>query len=150
MPRAGTGRVVQLYDVTRTKVVRSLTPDELNQMAAQGNIGWFTIVRKGKIQTRACVQPVPMQSRTSLRIRSAVGLIKTDVELNGEGAFAAKHGIAGVRKYGLNRWGQTDENIVGNRIDQSMSKVEIWPQVYDDRNVGICAGQVHGARVLAL
>ncbi len=60
MPRAGTGRCVQLYDVSRTKVVRSLATDETNRMAANGTIGWFT--RKGK--TYACMQPIPMQSRT--------------------------------------------------------------------------------------
>jgi hypothetical protein len=139
MPRAGTGRCVQLYDVTRTRIVRSLTPNELNAMAAQGTIGWFA--RKGKtgeVKTYACVQPVPMQSRTSDPIHSKIPLMQTDMELNVEGL------VDGTRKFGLNRFGVVDDDIVGNRIDQSMSKVEAWPAVYDEKNVCICAGQVHG------
>lgn len=119
-----------------------VTPTELNQRAAQGSIGWFE--RKGKM--RACVQPIPMQSRTSDPIRSKVPLVGTDMELNAEGAFADAMGIGGIRKYGLNRFGATDENIVGNRIDQSMSKVEAWPLVHDEKNVTICAGAVHGVK----
>jgi hypothetical protein len=136
MPRAGTGRFVQLYDITRTKVVRSLTPDELNRMAANGTIGWFS--RRGK--TCACVQPIPMQSRTSNSIHSKIPLVQTDMELNVEGF------IDGSRKFGLNRYGAVDDQIVGNRVDQSMSKVEAWPEVFDQKNLVICAGQVHGIR----
>lgn len=136
---------MQLYDATRTRIIRAVTSDELNQMAAQGVIGWFTIERRGKSVTRPCMQAIPMQSRTSNSIHSKIPLVGTDMELNAEGAFAEQHGIGGVRKYGLNRFGSVDENIVGNRIDQSMSKVEIWPWVYDEKNVVICAGKVHGA-----
>lgn len=136
MPRAGTGRCVQLYDVTRTRVVRSLTPTDLNSMAAQGSLGWFT--RNGK--TYACMQPIPMQSRTSNSIHSKIPLVQTDMELNAEGL------VDGTRKFGLNRYGAVDDQIVGNRVDQSMSKVEAWPAVFDQRNVSVCAGLVHGAR----
>ena len=134
MPRAGTGKFVQLYDVTRSKIVRSLTSDELNRMASQGTIGWFE--RKGR--TCACVQPVPMQSRTSDPIRSSIPLTKSDMEMNAEGS------VDGTRKFGLNRFGVVDDDIIGNRIDQAMSKVELWPSVFDQKNVCICAGQVHG------
>jgi len=145
MPRAGTGRLVQLYDATRTRVIRQLTPNELNQLAAQGTIGWFE--RKGK--TVPCLQPIPMQSRTLNPLRSKIPLVGTDMELNAEGAFADAKGIAGVRKYGVNRFGAVDDEIVGNRIDQSMSKVETWPLVYDQKNVVICAGKVHGVREIS-
>lgn len=140
MPRAGTGRFVQLYDVTRTRVVKAVTRDELNHMAAKGTIGWFT--RAGK--TLPCVQQIPMQSRMVDPIRSKIPLVSTDMELNAEGCFAEQHGIGGVRKYGYNRYGQLDSDIVGNRIDQSMSKVEAWPATYDHKSVTICAGIVHG------
>lgn len=132
---------MQLFDVSRSRVVRQITPSELNQLAAQGQIGWF--MRRGR--THACMQPLPMQSRTSNPLHSKLPLVSTDSELNAEGSFSEKKGIVGVRKFGLNRFGATDENIVGNRIDQSMSKVEAWPFVYDERNVSICAGVVHGA-----
>jgi|SRR5579862_5031013 len=135
MPRAGTGRFVQLYDLSRKKVIRSLTPDELNQAAAQGSIGWF---RNSKGKLCCCVQPVPMQSRTSNPIHSKIPLVQTDMELNAEGL------VDGSRKFGLNRFGAVDDQIVGNRVDQSMSKVEAWPEVYDTKNVVICAGLVHG------
>jgi len=145
MNNAQAGRLgrVQLYDVTRSKVIRTLLPSELNQMAAQGTIGWF---RKPNGKTYACLQPVPMQSRTLNPLRSKIPLVGTDMELNAEGAFADAKGIAGVRKYGVNRFGAVDDEIVGNRIDQSMSKVETWPLVYDQKNVVICAGKVHGIR----
>jgi hypothetical protein len=133
---------IQLYDITRSHVICIVTPSELNARAAQGSIGWFQ--RKGK--TYPCVQPIPMQSRTSDPIRSKVPLMQTDAELNAEGAFADGKGIGGVRKFGLNRFGAIDDSIVGNRIDQSMSKVEAWPEVYDAKNVSVCAGQVHGIR----
>jgi hypothetical protein len=132
---------VQLYDVTRTRIVKAITPDELNRMAAQGSIGWFTI--KGK--TRVCMQQIPMQSRMSEHIRSKVSLVGSDMEMNAEGAFAEAKGMGGIRKYGYNRFGSIDSEIVGNRVDQSMSKVETWPAVYDEKNVTICAGLVHGA-----
>jgi hypothetical protein len=138
--RAGRLGRIQLYDVTRTKVIRQLTSNELNQMAAQGLIGWFSY--RGKV--RACMQPVPMQSRTSNPIHSKVPLVQTDMELNAEGVFADAKGIGGVRRYGLNRFGAVDDSIVGNRVDQSMSKVEAWPEVYDRKNLTICAGRVHG------
>jgi|HubBroStandDraft_5_1064220.scaffolds.fasta_scaffold746662_2 hypothetical protein len=134
MPRSGTGKFVQLYDVTRSRIVRSLTPDELNRMAANGNVGWF--LRKGK--TCACLQPIPMQSRTSDPIHSKIPLMQTDMEMNAEGV------CDGSRKFGLNRFGQVDDSIIGNRVDQSMSKVEAWPEVFDAKNVTICAGEVHG------
>lgn len=133
---------IPLYDITRTRVVGMLTQTELNNRAAQGTVGWF----RAKGRVRACVQPLPMQSRTSDPIRSKVPLVGTDMELNAEGAFADAMGIGGIRKYGLNRFGATDENIVGNRIDQSMSKVEAWPLVHDEKNVAICAGVVHGVK----
>lgn len=144
MPRAGTGRRVDLYDVTRSKIVRSITPNELNHLAAQGLIGWFERKRGNRVSTCACMQPQPMQSRTSNPLRSRVSLVGTDMEMNAEGAFADVKGIGGVRKFGLNRYGEVDQNIVGNRVDQSMSKVEVWPAVYDEKNVTVCAGMVHG------
>lgn len=136
MPRNGTGRYLPLYDVTRTKVIRQVRSEELNQMAARGVIGWFQ--KKGR--SYPCVQPLPMQSRTSEPLFSKVSLVMTDSELNAEGQ------LDGTRKYGFNRYGQVDKDIVGNRIDQSMSKVEVWPAVYDAKNVTVCAGQVHGVR----
>lgn len=144
MNNAQAGRLgrVQLYDVARSRVIRTLTLNELNRMAAQGSIGWFSY--KGKL--RPCMQPIPRQSRTTEHIRSKVSLLGTDSELNAEGAFADKAGMGGIRKFGLNRFGAMDEDIVGNRIDQSMTKVEQWPSVFDEKNVTVCAGSVHGVR----
>lgn len=137
MPRAGTGRRVQLYDLSRKKVIHSLSLDELNRAAAQGSIGWFHNAN-GKLCV--CIQPVPMQSRTSNAIHSKISLVQTDMELNAEGV------CDGSREFGLNRFGAVDTQIIGNRIDQSMSKVELWPVVHDDRNVVVCAGRVYGFR----
>jgi hypothetical protein len=114
----------------------------LNPMAAQGSIGWFTV--NGK--SRVCMQTIPMQSRTSNPLHSKLSLVQTDSEMNAEGAFAEAKGIGGVRKYGYNRFGALDEDIVGNRVDQSMSKVEAWSETFDAKNVSVCAGQVHGVR----
>lgn len=151
MPRAGTGRCVQLYDVTRTRVIRQLSLDELNRLAAQGLIGYFARKSKsGDTRNFPCMQPIPMQSRTSDPIRSKIPLVGTDMELNAEGAFADKAGIGGIRKFGLNRFGAVDESIIGNRVDQSMSKVEAWPKVFDHKNVTVCAGRVHGLTVAEL
>lgn len=133
--RAGRLGRVQLYDVSRSKIVRSLSSDELNQAAAQGSIGWF---RNAKNKLCACMQPIPMQSRTSHALSSKVPLVQTDMELNAEGL------CDGTRKFGFNRFGAVDDEIVGNRIDQSMSKVEAWPLTFDEKNVTVCAGQVHG------
>lgn len=139
---------MQLYDITRTRIVRALTPDELNRMAAQGVIGWFTVRAHGKEKACVCMQPIPMQSRTSNPLHSTLSLMMTDMEMNAEGAFAEAKGLGGVRKYGHNRFGALDEDIVGNRVDQSMSKVEAWPYSFDPKNVSVCAGQVHGVRVM--
>lgn len=128
---------IPLYDIARVRVICMVTPSELNHRAAQGTIGWF---RNHKGKLHACVQPVPMQSRASDSIHSKIPLVQTDMELNVEGL------VDGSRKFGLNRYGAVDDQIIGNRVDQSMSKVEAWPEIYDDKNVVVCAGQVHGVR----
>jgi hypothetical protein len=137
MARNSTGKYFQLYDVTRTRVIRQLDSATLNRLAGLGQIGWFP--RKGKMYP--CVQPLPLQSCTAGPLFSKVPLVQTDAELNVESEM--------LRSYGYNRFGQVDPDIVGNRVDQSKSKVEIWPAVYDSRSVVICAGQVRGATIVS-
>lgn len=33
-------------------------------------------------------------------------------------------------------------------LDRAIDKVAVWPQIYDERNVIICAGKVYGATVV--
>jgi hypothetical protein len=133
--RSGTGKQFPLYDVTRSKVIKQIDSSTLNIMACAGQIGWFT--RKGR--SFPCIQPAPQQSRTSPALYSSTQITRTDSALNAEGR------MDGTRAYGFNRYGQLDDQIVGNRIDQAMSKVEAWPEVHDTRAVVISAGRVFGA-----
>lgn len=143
--RAGRLGRFSLYNQERTCVVRQIDAHELNRLAALGEIGWFE--KNGR--NFPCIQPKPAQSRTSGPLESKVSLVMTDSELNAEGKVDGER-YAGVRVYGLNRFGRRDEAIVGNRVDQSMSKVEAWPVTHDDKAIVICAGKVIGATLVSL
>jgi hypothetical protein len=124
-----------LYNETRTQVIRQLSLEDLNGLAAQQKIAWF---RTAKGKDAVCLIVAPWQSRKygAAIHDSPCTITAHDVQSN--------VGLNGERVPGFNRYEHRDFDIVGNEVDAAMTKIEMWPLVFDERNVGICAGQAHG------
>jgi hypothetical protein len=65
-------------------------------------------------------------------------LTKSDMLLNADGAVNPE----------IRRKGQ--QGRIGGAVDQAMTKVEMWPEVHDDRAPVISAGKVFGATYASL
>lgn len=108
---------------------------EVNDKAARGEIRWF---KRPNGKDAVCLQQIPHQSRMyNDGLPTPTTLTMKDSQLN-----AAGTALLAPRTPGFNRFGRRDDSIVGNAVDRSMSKVEAWSEVYDTRNVVICAGRV--------
>lgn len=133
--RAGRAGRIPLWDETRARVIRQIAPPELNALAAQQKIAWF---HSNSGKDAVCLIVAPWQSR---KYGAAIHDSPTTITAHD---MQSNVGLNGERVPGFNRYEHRDFDIVGNDVDAAMTKIEVWHWVYDERNVGICAGKAHG------
>jgi hypothetical protein len=114
--------------------IGTITLDKALTTAAAGecSLSWKGQGRKARITAVKL-------SRRNLTYRPAQTLTLTDVENN---AFAQP------RKSEAGRQLILAESDSIRALDRATNKVEAWPDVYDDQNVVICAGKIHGASIM--
>lgn len=129
-----------LYAEDGARVVRQMKTGESNYALAAGSVCWHRNKKGDIIGLRLICQPRQSRAYNGIPVRSGPTLTMGEIDANASGCVTPSK-----RKPGINCYGAADEMIVGNFIDQAMTKVEQWEGVHDTRAVVISAGKVHGA-----
>jgi hypothetical protein len=125
------GGLLRLWSEDGSQIVdHQLSTAVANIMLANGIAGWYRN-RQGKLRGLRIITP-PQQSSRAPSLFSTPSISLQETISNSIGAFTPS-----LRKFGLNAHDLADEMIVGNIVDQGMTKTEAWPFLGDGRAIRV-------------
>jgi len=117
---------IRLFAEDGIRVLRHIPLSDSNMMLRSGFACWLR--KNGKLVGIRVVTAPKQSSRYCGTLHSSPGISSSQILNNAIGSADKV-----LRKFGMDCYEQADELIVGNSIDQAMSKVEAWPFIQDTK-----------------
>lgn len=116
---------IRLFAEDGQRVLRHIPLADSNMMLRSGFACWHR--KEGKLVGIRLVTAPKQSSRYRSSLHSSPCITHTQMLNNALGS------TFGERKNGMDCYEHASEMIIGNAVDQAMSKVEAWPFIQDTR-----------------